>query len=171
MGGINCPPPDYTQDKDTSGMYNDYTIKLAKYCNSLFSGISNFYAANAQIESAILGAGSLGQAVLSLKQSVQNFNDARLQLNSVASVWDLVSSTKLDFTRQMENIRQIQEIIKGACLELKYIRSNNIQKDIWDQSSVTKTFITATNALDNSIAWQIHFAKQTSDILQTINVK
>ncbi len=159
MGGINCKLPKGKENKVNPSLVKEYTRKLAKYSGTLFDGISSFYMANTQIERAIMGDGSLDQALGFLEQSEQAFGDAQSQLGTVSALWGMITPDNYDFTAQLENIGLAAEVISRAQTELAQVSEmESLQKAIWDRPTVTDFLVAAVSAINTTMAWQTQFA-------------
>jgi hypothetical protein len=161
MGGINCPP--LKSGTPSSQLVDGYTTALAAYCQALFGGVSDFYAANAEIEATVLGTGNYDRALELLRQSGLKIGTAQSRFGSMSALCAMVTRVDVDFAAQLEMLGKAADAISRSCLELDVLPGTDaLQQEIWDGTSVTSAFADAAEALGAATVWQAQFARQAA---------
>ena len=160
MGGINCPPPPFT-DRPTPEVKAAYVNSLGRYCLSLFNGARSFYAANAEIEQAVLAEGNLDAPIQMLKDSEAQLQDAKSRVGAVASLFEQISASQaVDFGIQLIMLDTAVRQVSAARMELELIdEQGSLQDRLWSQAGLTDNMVGAMEAINASLAWQGSFAK------------
>lgn len=159
MGGKNCPPPPFT-DRPLPGVREAYVTSLAQFCQDMFAGTETYFGAHAKIEMAVLTEGDLAAAIELLKRSQDYFEDAMSKIGSVASLYEQLGGTDVDFGAQFDNLVVVAKMVGTAKMELGIIGegSGSLQDKLWEQPALTDNFATATGAIMAAMAWQSSFA-------------
>ena len=169
VGGINCnnPPPPPPSPPNGSivpdGMRDQYINKLAAYCESLFDGTSQFYAANAAIERAVMHRDGLDAAIEQLCGARDAFKTADSQVGTVASLSSMLAYDAVDCSSQSVNLGEAVGSINDAVLELEMLPTDGeLQGAIWDRPVVTEALVSAVAAIHRALEWQCHFSQATA---------
>ncbi|MCA9312878.1 hypothetical protein KDA08_00960 [Candidatus Saccharibacteria bacterium] len=161
MGGINCPPGG---NREVSPILTgEYINNLAHYCEDLFTGVSAFWDANAQIESAVLSNGKLDGAILALKKSEEHLGNAKSHLGTVASLWSMINPEELyGFETQIVALNATVHAIIATYMELSILTDDShLQELLWDET-ISKCFNIAAVCVHDLTSWQTQFAKSAS---------
>lgn len=168
MGGINCGGNGNLNPLDpaSSRVMDDYVHELADYCESLFYGSAKFFLANVAIEHAVNGSpGEIDAAILALHRNEELIEMSRRPLDSVAPMWELVSTEPDDFRFQGTKLRCAIEAIGDARIALSQLSQDSgtgLQLEIWDRPAITSYMVEASSLLAEALAWQSQFAAQTA---------
>lgn len=160
MGGINCPPGGNRRAPST--LVDEYINKLAHYCESLFSGASTFWSANADVERTILTGQPLDEAVCTLAECEKHMELAQSNLGSVGALWGTINPTQQhDFESQIIAIGDSIRAIAAVRMELSVLSEGpSLQDRLWEET-VSNTFRVAAEGVHDILAWQTHFAAQS----------
>ncbi|MFZ2125978.1 MAG: hypothetical protein WAV04_00495 [Candidatus Microsaccharimonas sp.] len=142
------------------GVREAYVTDLAEFCQVMFTGTECYFGAHAKIEMAVLAEGSLDDAIALLKRGEDYFEDAKSKIGSVASLYEQLGGTDVDFGAQLENLAAAATSVSTARMELELLgEDGSVQDKLWEQSALTDNFVAATEAVMATMAWQSSFAK------------
>ena len=164
MGGVNCPPP-ATQGVSPA-MMDAYVDALASYSGNLFRGISQVFAANEMIETRVIARDDQFKAVSDvLDESQTSLAAAKLELGTVASLWQAMGQPPISFADQTETLQKICDQLPFAAIELSAMTVGvDVQKSLWD-SGITSAMCAIVDDVTAAISWQTTFAKSSSSLL------
>lgn len=147
MGGINCPPPEGVHDRIM------YERDLTSYCGPLFSGISQFWAAQALTEQVIMDGGvSLSAVTDALNGSATQLALAQSRFGTFASVHN---ETRVDLT---DALGTAIDAVTNVGLELEMLSGDgNVQAQLWT-TVVTETMARAATLIGSLGSLQVQFA-------------
>jgi hypothetical protein len=142
-------------------MVDAYINSLAQYCDSLFTGTELFFAANAQIEQAVLKHDDLEKPIATIKVSEQRFIEAQSHLSRVGLLYKQMDpASSVSFIDQMDNLDCTVKALRRAQLELTFAVDDGVggtQYSLW-KSGVTGSFVSTVGAIMTSVTWQSEFA-------------
>lgn len=161
MGGINCPPPE--KAGEASALVDEYIMKLARYCELFFSGVANFWGANAQVERVVQEGGDFSDVLTSFAGACEDLSQARAALDTVAALWGSLSDERIEFSDQMVMLDRIITGLETASLELSVISGDagrEIQYKLWE-GAASPSLADLAELISTASVWQIQFSKSS----------
>lgn len=169
MGDFNYPlPPSIPWDELPPGFRQTYIIKYAMYSDYLFTAISAFYAANAQIQKSILLGSDILLVIDELRKAKAVALHASISLSDVQSMWLSVnfeySEKPLSFKQQMNLLSKASDSIETAITHIGQIdMSKPIQIQIWSKPALVDSLNGTIELLNQAMNWQLEFVAKYKD--------
>ena len=90
---------------------------------------------------------------------------AKLELGTVASLWQAMGQPPISFADQTETLQKICDQLPFAAIELSAMTVGvDVQKSLWD-SGITSAMCAIVDDVTAAISWQTTFAKSSSSLL------